>query len=125
MLLLYVTRIAIKEIETVTSGLRRKPACGVGEWESVTALVARADEVSSHLWFLGGTPTAFDRVWTANQLEFKDRVRRDPMRLAEAELTYPDNPLSRMAKLHWAFQELVTGHVYVSPWPRGDAAYAS
>jgi hypothetical protein len=125
LLTLYVTRIAIREIETIASGLSRKPACAVGEWESVSELIAHADNLSDYLWFLGGGPTAFDKVWTANQLEFKDRVRRDPSKLAEADLTYPDNPLSRIARLHWTFQELVTGHLYVSPWPRADAAQAS
>ena len=122
LLLLYVARIAIREIETVAAGLTRKPACGIEAWEDAAQLIRRVDDDTAYAWFLGGRPATFDRVWTANQMEFKDRVRRDPAALSEDALAYPDNPLSRMAKLHWTFQELTTGHVHVSPWPRPDAA---
>ena len=125
LLLLYVARIAIREMETLASGLMRKPACAIQGWKSVAEMIARVDGLTAYAWFLGGRPASFDRIWTANQLEFKDGQRRDPATLPEAVLTYPDNPLSRVARLHWTFRELVTGHVHESPWPRPDAAQAS
>jgi hypothetical protein len=120
LVLLHVTRIACREFETLGEGLQRKPRCAISGWEEIGRQVDEADRRTAYAWFLGGGPTDYDRVTTANILEWRDKDRRDPGALADGQVAYPENPPQRLAHLHWSFQELTTGHAYASPWQRHD-----
>jgi len=39
------------------------------------------------------------------------------------EVLYPADPLRRLVALHGGAHEIMTGLVYVSPWPRDDARF--
>jgi hypothetical protein len=121
LLLLYVGRIAAREIESIAEGLQRKPRCALRSWEQLRTLIGTVDDLTAYGWFLGGSPTEYDRVTTANLLEFRDKQRRDPAALVDGDLAYPENPLKRIVRIHWSSRELMTGHVYTSPFQRDDA----
>jgi hypothetical protein len=38
-------------------------------------------------------------------------------------VSYPSDPLRRLVALHGSTHEMMTGLVYVSPWPRDDARF--
>jgi len=125
---LYVSRIACLEIQTLMAGLARKPECTLASREELTKSVLTTEDRIGYFWFLGGSPTEYDAVMTANYLTYQTldenfhyREIIDPGSLAPDQIGHLPSPLGRLIGLHASFEELTTRIGYTSPWHRADA----
>lgn len=126
--LLYVNAIAAREIRALRQMAGREPRVGIRGQEGFDAIAAQAEAVSAHLWFPGDGPHDFDRVEEANHRGLVDRKlipvgshdRLRPDQLADDDVRYYRNPLTRIREMHFSSHEM-TGFPYRSPWQRQDA----
>ena len=128
LVLLYVNTIAAHELRALGEMTGREPRVGIRGQDDLDAAAALAEATSAHLWFPGGTPHEFDRVEEANHMglvdgklvpvESPERLRPD--QLADDDLRYYRNPLTRIRRMHYTSHEM-TGFPYLSPWHRQDA----
>ena len=127
LLLLYVITIAAAEIEVYGRMARRQPKLAIAQWDAIDFEVRDARLAASHFWFLGGAPTPLDRVDHVHTPPGKTkpkwgRPKVDPAAVPEARVRYYVDPLDRIVRLHASFQEMSTGLIYQSPFPRSDAS---
>jgi hypothetical protein len=128
LVLLYVNTIAAHELHALAQMTRREPRVGIRGQDDFDAAATFAKASSAHFWFPGGTPHEFDRVEEANHrglvggklvpVGSPERLR--PEQLAEDDVRYYRNPLTRIRQMHYSSHEM-TGFAYVSPWHRQDA----
>ncbi|MFC6155648.1 hypothetical protein [Kribbella jiaozuonensis] len=127
LILLYALTLGTLEIRTFLRSLEMYPDISVEDTSEIQAALERAERCSSHFWFLGANPHAYD-VWTArNAIVFRQLQTGDetepPPELSPAEVSYPRDPLKRLVDMHNSAHEFVSGLVYTSPWPRVDARF--
>lgn len=129
--LLYVIVIAVEELRHFHEMSRQPPPVGIDGWDNLAALCDAAWHLTSHHWWPGQPPHALDRVQEANKRRF--RALRDPSAAQDPvpdpgailarDTRYYRDPMQRLVQLHGSFQEMMTGLVYQSPWPRADAQF--
>ncbi len=104
----------------------RQPRLTLRGWDVVEQDVAEARRASSHSWFLSGGPHEWDFIREADtRMEVRSGSRRrrrtDPKSIKPERVRYYPDPLERLIKLHGSYQELLTGQIFISPFPRDDA----
>jgi hypothetical protein len=127
LVLLYVVAFAGYELETLLRVSERPPTFQIRDALELRESLKAARSATSYLWFVGDTPTDFDRVQEANQrnwAELEDGTMGsvDWRSLADDEIRYYEDPLLRLVRLHSRRGEML-GASYVSPWPRQDADF--
>ncbi|MCW6003769.1 hypothetical protein K1W54_04130 [Micromonospora sp. CPCC 205371] len=131
LILLYTIVFAVEEIRHFHDMTQRQPTVGIADWTATAELCRRAWQLTSHLWFPGHDPHAYDYVQEANTRAFRLRKenptapfqRDNPMSIPAAEVRYYRDPMRRLVALHAGFHEIMTGYSYTSPWPRSDAQF--
>jgi hypothetical protein len=126
LILLYVIAIGAAELEAFGRMSRRRPKVGLRGWDAVEQEIADARQASSYFWFLSGGPHEWDFIREADtRMEVRSgkrrRLRPDPRTIQPHRVRYYPDPLERLIKLHGSYREMVTGQVYISPFPRADA----
>jgi len=126
--LLYVIELGCREVRILMEMAAAPPTIEVAHADELESVLCSAESAASHLWFPGGSPSRYDVVQEANRRAFRRVQTGDPTRPFEtpeevrpAEVGYYSDPLGRLAGLHGSFQEMLTGFLYESPWPRDDA----
>lgn len=120
LILLYVLTLASREIRSFCAMCELEPVVDVSGVESLVAGCQRFDALSNHLWFPGHSHHSYDQFASDNRRDFEGwRLGRE---LSGGAPLYYDDPLDRLIRLHNTVQEMMTGRVYTSPWPRADAA---
>ena len=130
--LLYVNAIAAREIEAFLNMAEHPPVVEVAQVDEAHTAARRSRRLSAHLWFPGDLPHAYDRFIAANRAVWRHyREHRSlpdaraatpsPSALAEEDVDYYANPLTRLIGMHQSQHEMTTGNVYRSPWERPDA----
>ena len=105
---------------------QREPTVGLSQRHEILTYLQRAQAFTNYLWFPKGPPTTYDRVQEANRRGVRtDGIvpwaeRPKPDELADADVSYYDNPLQRLIQMHAGVNEL-TGFPWASPWYRSDA----
>ena len=128
--LLYVCYLGAAEVRAFAQMATKPPEVELVAWERVEAALEQADALSSHGWFPGQDPSAFDRFVAANNQHFraaKEKLPRPEVRpetIKSGDVPYYSNPLTRLRDLHGSQHELMTGFVYESPWERRDARFS-
>lgn len=127
LVLLYANVVAVREFRAFRQMTARPPVVETSGWESINEACALSESLSSHFWFLGQHPATYDYAQAANTRTFRMRSDGDwdtppvqPTDLAQEDVPYCQNPLTRLVALHGGFNEMTTGVGYLSPWPRGD-----
>ncbi|WP_328711627.1 hypothetical protein [Nocardia salmonicida] len=123
LVLLYANVFAVEELRSFYAMTQREPTVAISGWSDVEQACRHAWIISSHLWFPGHAPHSYDRFEEANRRAFRAQKAggQSPARpedLVCAEISYYTNPLRRLIDMHSHCQELMTGFVYQSPWPR-------
>lgn len=127
LVLLYTVVMAVDELRNFGEMTRRDPTVEVENWQRIERVCDLAWELSGYLWYPGQQPHAHDRYQEANRRAFRgylltqNRTPPNPATLPAGEVSYYANPLQRLVDLHATKQEMMTGLIYVSPWPRSDA----
>ncbi|WP_285730004.1 hypothetical protein [Nocardiopsis sp. ATB16-24] len=127
LVLLYVIVLSVEETRNFLKMADNSPRVGISDRDSLEALCDQAWDMSSHLWFPGQPPHGYDRFVEANRRGFRERRSGtfdravNPASLSEDEISYYDNPLQRLIRMHSSASEYMTGLVYQSPWHRNDA----
>ena len=127
LILLYIVVFAVEELRALEAMTRRRPTVQLEGWGSISAKCDEAWQASSHLWFPGQEPHAYDRHRESNSrgfrahLEDMDEVVVDPATLSADDVRYYAHPLLRLVAMHMSVSELFTNLTYNSPWPRVDA----
>jgi hypothetical protein len=86
------------------------------------ALCKRVDNEFGYFWFIYNKPHQYDRYVHANhKCNYKKRLFFRPEQIRPGDVRYYENPLYRLKQLHQSQQELTTGNMFVSPFPRNDA----
>ena len=119
--LLYVTALAIAQVDTWVRYADRRPHLLMAVRNELLETVGRAREVISYFWFLGGEPQAFDRYQEANRrahprLLSGERPAMRPEDLDTHEIGYYGNPFERLRRMHVGEQELMTGFSFAPMW---------
>jgi hypothetical protein len=98
---------------------RRIPLSRIEEHNS---LLEETDDRFGYFWFIFNRPHAYDKFEHANaKCDLQKRVVYRPEQIRDAEVRYYKDPLHRLKNLHWTTRELMTGNVFLSPFPRDDA----
>jgi hypothetical protein len=127
--LLYVAVLASWEFRNVIAMSKRTPTVGIADEQDLHELQHSLEQSSGHFWFVGQKPSAYDRFQARNKAAWKQHRtvgwgERIPIPdLNDEEVGYYSDPLQRLVNLHGSTQELSTGLVYQSPWPRDDARF--
>ena len=123
LVLLYAATIVVEELRTFVAFVAERPKLVLTDEAEVLRAVETAGGAAAHLWFPGGTPTAYDqfreahrRAWRSrdSSASLQDALRPDQIPLGEVAY-YPD-PLDRLVRMHQSVQEVTTGFVYRPPW---------
>jgi hypothetical protein len=127
LVLLYALAIGALEARNFLESLHDHPDVMVAGEYDVRAAIEQAERSSSHFWFLGSNPHAYD-TWTARNEKVFRQLRDGeqnglPPEPSAAEVPYPRDPLKRLIAMHGNAQELMSGLTYLSPWPRDEARY--
>lgn len=119
--LLYVCHLAGMFLDLALKYFRRWRIAIDGA-DNYQALVARVEPEFGYFWFIFNGPHLFDRYNDANRLsDYRKKRFVRPEEVKDSQVRYSDDPLNRIRELHWTTQELSTGNVFISPFPRGDA----
>ncbi|HCG00879.1 MAG TPA: hypothetical protein DEV93_10100 [Chloroflexi bacterium] len=131
--LLYAIALAAAELEAFGRMARRQPRLHLREWPNVEREIQAARAAASHFWFMSGGPHLYDRIQeidtripiTPGSKPPWARKIKDPSTLKPASVRYYLNPLRRLIRLHWSYQEMTTRIAFASPFPRADALQRS
>jgi hypothetical protein len=127
--LLYVITLAAAELEAFGRMAKRQPRLSVKAWPIIKGEIAAARVAASHFWFLSGEPLMYDRIQEVDtrtpigpgsKPPWEQKLV-DPRSLKPASVRYYLNPLRRLIRLHWTYQEMTTRLVFQSPFHREDA----
>jgi hypothetical protein len=126
LVLLYAITLGTLEVRNFLASLKRRAELTVTDRGSVDEALVQAESTTSHFWFLGTKPHAYD-LWKAHNEACFRAVRDDgsaappPAEPEPEDVPYPTDPFRRLIAIHASAHEMMTGLVYVSPWPRDDA----
>lgn len=85
-------------------------------------LCQRVENNFGYFWFIFNKPHQYDRYAHANRkCNYKKKLFFRPEEIRLGDVRYYDNPLYRLKQLHQSQRELLTGNVFISPFPRDDA----
>lgn len=127
LVLLYAITLGVLELRNFIRSLDQRPAPTLASLDEVEQVLVAAQSATSYFWFLGANPHPYDTWKARNEVAF--RAMRDGVRVERppeptpSEVPYPSDPLRRLVALHGSAHEMMTGLVYVSPWPRADARF--
>jgi len=93
--------------------------------EKVQAFVAQAFALTHYFWFPPAAPGDWDRIEEANRRFFRsardgtprdERSVTDPRTIDDDKIRYYRDPLTRLTRMHFPYQELTTGLSAAPPW---------
>jgi len=88
------------------------------------SLCRRVEDDFGYFWFIFNKPHQYDKYAHANRkCNYKKKLFYRPEDIRVGYVRYYDNPLYRLKQLHQSQRELLTGNVFVSPFPRDDALF--
>jgi hypothetical protein len=120
--LLYVCHLLSMHLEHAIYYLRWRSIKLKNEKRIYRPLCQRVESDFGYFWFILNKPHQYDRYSHANRkCDYKKKIFYRPEDIRMADVRYYDNPLRRLKGLHQSQRELMTGNVYVSPFPRDDA----
>lgn len=94
----------------------------VKEAHTYRSLADRVELEYGYFWFIFNGPHPYDRYNDANRLsDYRKKKFVRPEDVKDSQVRYYEDPLNRIRELHQTTQELSTGNVFVSPFPRDDA----
>lgn len=123
LVLLYAITLGARELRNFIQSLDEQPGLRFASSEELTQALGDVEAAASYFWFLGARPHPYDTWKARNEVVFRvmrDGVKGEP---PPEEVTYPSDQLRRLVALHASSQEMMTGLVYASPWPRRDARF--
>jgi len=127
LVLLYAITLGVREVRNFIRSLQERPGPSVASPDEVAQVLVGAESAASYFWFLGARPHPYDKWKARNEVAFRamrDGVKGElPPEPTPEEVPYPSDPLRRLVALHASSQEMMTGLVYASPWPRHDARF--
>jgi hypothetical protein len=121
LILLYVSHLAGMLLSLALRYFRRWkiPIKGV---DSYKALADRVQAEYGYFWFIFNGPHPYDRYVDANRLsDYRKKKFVRPEAVKDSQVRYYEDPLRRIRELHQTTQELTSGNVFISPFPRDDA----
>jgi hypothetical protein len=121
LVLLYTIALAVREVRSFTAMCGMEPQVHLEGEDELTELCQQLDAVSAHLWFAGQSPQRYDLYEADNRRDFAGHLRESADNIPA--VPYYSDPLRRLVALHRNAHELMTGRVYLSPWPRDDATF--
>lgn len=122
LVLLYAVQLNARYLRAFLAMTDRPPQVGLSTRDALDAAIARALDLSTHLWFLTDEPSTYDRyhelmVRAAEERAFTHRTPADAMALDPTEVRYYRNPLERLRQMHFTGRpEISTDLTYASPW---------
>lgn len=127
LIMLYVITLGVLEARNFLASIWQHQDVAVADLDLLEQRLDLAEGGSSHFWFLGVNPHAYDMwktrnetVWKALRSENKGIILGEP---SPEDVAYPSDPLTRLVAMHSTASELTTGLTYISPWPRHDARF--
>jgi hypothetical protein len=102
--LLYANVLSAHELENFAVMARRPPSVVLDDWTRTAAEVREAKAMTNHLWLFEDSPHAYDRFSVPNERAFalsgSDAIAVRPEDLPSEEITYYNNPLTRLIGQH-------------------------
>jgi len=127
LVLLYAITLGRLELWHFICAIERRTGPQLADRDEVIRLLKSAETATSYFWFLGANPHAYDTWKAHNEARFRalqaGGVPDLPLEPAPEDVSYPADPLRRLVAMHCSAHELMTGLVFVSPWPRDDARF--
>jgi hypothetical protein len=124
--LLYAVAFSCQELTSYLRMADQHDDFGIVDRSRLNASLAAAKYACADLWFLDGKPHALDHFNERNRqawLRRESGVPQPPDSVAPESIPYYSDPLERVVAMHRTTQELTTGLVFESPWPRDDARF--
>jgi hypothetical protein len=88
------------------------------------SLYKKVAEDFGYFWFIFNKPHQYDRYVHANhKCNYEKKLFYRPEDIRPGDVRYYDDPLGRLKRLHQNQRELMTGNVFISPFPRDDALF--
>ncbi len=122
--LLYVCHLLSMHLQHAIYYLRWRAIKLKNELKIYRVLCKRVEGDFGYFWFVFNEPHQYDRYSHANRkCNYKKKIFYRPEDIRLGDVRYYDNPLYRLKQLHQNQRELMTGNVFVSPFPRDDALF--
>lgn len=122
--LLYVCHLLAMHLQHAIYYLRWRAIKLKNEIKIYRSLCKKAEDDFGYFWFIFNKPHQYDRYAHANRkCNYRKKLLYRPEDIRLGYVRYYENPLYRLKQLHQSQRELLTGNVFVSPFPRRDALF--
>jgi hypothetical protein len=122
--LLYICHLLSMHLQHAVYYLRWRSIKLKNEKKLYRSLCRRVDDDFGYFWFIFNKPHQYDMYAHANRkCNYKKKLFYRPEDIKPGYVRYYDNPLYRLKQLHQSQRELLTGNVFISPFPRDDASF--
>ncbi len=122
--LLYVCHLLSMHLQHAIYYLRWRHIKLKNEGKLYRSLCRKVDDDFGYFWFIFNKPHQYDRYAHANRkCNYREKLFYRPEDVRLGDVRYYENPLYRLKQLHQSQRELLTGNIFVSPFPRNDALF--